>query len=275
MNSVSIVEWNGLKAVKVDGKFADAVVTLHGAHVVSYIPKGGKDLLWISKKCVFTDGKSLRGGVPVIWPWFGSAGKPSHGLARLTDWTLTGSMLCDCGSVRLDFSFTPVQPEWKFLSAKLSVTIGKKLKLELTSLNSGTKDYSLTQAFHTYFAVSDVSKVRVTGLEDAEYLDRVAGDTKRQSGAITFDSETDRCYISTADAVIDDPGFGRRIRIAKSNSGSTVVWNPWIEKARKMADFGDEEYPEMLCVETACAFDQAVTLKPGVPYTMTSVISAE
>jgi D-hexose-6-phosphate mutarotase len=102
-------------------------------------------------------------------------------------------------------------------------------------------------------------------LEGCSYIDKTDGDRrKRQSGAVTVSEETDRIYLdTTADCLINDPGMGRRIRIGKRGSRATVVWNPWIDKSRRMGDMGERDYLNMLCVESANAADNLVTVAAG------------
>jgi D-hexose-6-phosphate mutarotase len=63
--------------------------------------------------------------------------------------------------------------------------------------------------------------------------------------------------------------------VEKTGSTTTVVWNPWHEKASTMADLGDEQWRSMLCVEAANAADNAVHLAGGARHTMRVVIGAE
>ena len=147
------------------------------------------------------------------------------------------------------------------------------MALEVT--NPGPDAFTFEEALHTYFAVRDVRNVTVTGLERTDYLDKVTGFDRKTQGSdpIRFTGETDRVYLNTtADCVIDDPGARRRIAIRKTGSDATVVWNPWIAKARAMPDFGDDEWPEMVCVETCNVNVHARTLAPGASHTMTAII---
>ena len=131
---------------------------------------------------------------------------------------------------------------------------------------------------HTYFAVSDIHQCSVTGLEDARYDSTVEGVTQKSQGEkpLQFTAETDRLYLNTpATCVIHDPGWQRRIVVAKSGSDSTVVWNPWIAKAKAMPDFGDDEWPGMLCIETVNARSNAVTLAPGQTHAMRATLHVE
>ena len=118
----------------------------------------------------------------------------------------------------------------------------------------------------------------ISGLERTPYLDKAGGLTQRTQDdmPIRFSGETDRVYLETmATCSIDDPGLQRRIVVSKDNSRSTVVWNPWIAKARAMQDFGDEEWRGMVCVETANVGVAAVPLAPGERHRMTVSLAVE
>jgi glucose-6-phosphate 1-epimerase len=253
---------------------------------MSYKPEGKTDLLWMSKFSCFEEGKPIRGGIPVCWPWFGAHPSdpkmPSHGFARISHWNVK-SVSGGNGFTELRLSLTDKDPsDERFrtrpFDLELSVRCGKKLEIELSTANSGKVDFKLTEALHSYFSVSDIKKVSISGLSGAEYVETAGGigENRIQSGSVLFSSEVDRLYFgSVCDCVISDPGLGREIRISKEGSRTTVVWNPWIAKSAKMPDFGDSEYPEMVCVETANAAADSVTTAPGKIHRMKTVISSE
>ena len=154
--------------------------------------------------------------------------------------------------------------------------LGRDLSMALTVTNPADAPITFEEALHTYLAVGDVRQVSVAGLEGVTYVDKVDG-AKRKTQAeelITIGGEIDRLYLETEAAVtLTDPGLGRRIRVEKTGSRSSVVWNPWVAKSRAMADFGDDEWPGMICIETANAADNAVTLPPHGSHTITATIS--
>jgi glucose-6-phosphate 1-epimerase len=162
-------------------------------------------------------------------------------------------------------------------TARFTATIGETLAMELAVTNAGGAPMTFTEALHTYFAVGDVRQTRVSGLEGVEYFDKVIGAPARKGdGPVTFTGETDRVYFNTkSTCTIDDPVFGRRITVEKSGSESTVVWNPWIDRAKALPDFGDDEWPAMVCIETAnTKYNAAITLQPGATHTMRQVVRA-
>lgn len=252
----------GLPAVKVLAADAEAEIYQNGAHVAFYQAKGSDPLLFLSGKSHFTPGQPIRGGVPVIFPWFGGReGHPAHGTARLSQWDLTESIELPDGSIRVSFHL----PDGGPLAVDFSVIVGPSLVMELVVSNHGEAEATFETCLHTYFAVGDIHQVEVTGLKGASYLDSLTGETHLEAqDAIRFTAETDRLYQNT-DATVEilDPSMKRRITVAKSGSLSTVVWNPWIAKSQRMPDFGDDEWPHMLCVESGNVKADAITLEPG------------
>lgn len=262
----------GFTLVDVTNAHGSATFALQGAQLLHWTPRTTPQVVWSSPEAKYAQGKSVRGGVPVCWPWFGPhAGEPSfpgHGFARTLPWELVETRMLPEGATRLVFRFVPGDATriwWPHASLlECRVTLGEALEMELVTHNLGKETMTITEALHTYFGVSDVRSIRIHGLDGIEYFDKVNGGRKRQQGAIDFDGETDRVYMNTThDCVIDDPGFKRRIRISKRGSRSTVVWNPWIEKAAKLGDMGDDGYLRMVCVESANAGDDVVEIAPG------------
>jgi glucose-6-phosphate 1-epimerase len=277
---------DGVLLADISNSHATARIALQGAQVLTYQPQGAAPVLWLSTQARGLPGKTIRGGIPVCWPWFGphpdDAGKPAHGYVRAAPWEVRRSS-ASAESTQLVLGL-PLRPDYQALfphaadlDVELAVGVGAQLRVSLTTRNTGTASIPLSQALHTYFTVSDIAAVQVLGLEDCEYIDKVGGGPrKRQQGPISIAGEVDRIYLNTdADSVIDDPGLQRRIRIAHDGSRSTVVWNPWIEKAEKMGDLGPDGYRHMLCVENTNAADDTRQLAPGGVHTLTAVISVE
>ena len=264
---------NGLPVVVVSNTLAMGSLALQGAQLLSWAPHSEEEVIWLSPRARFGPGQSIRGGVPVCWPWFGphpsEPSFPTHGFARTAPWEVIEVETLEDGSNRLGFRLLRSEAgfaEWPH-STPLEIrhTLGATLEMELRTLNQTPAPITLGEALHTYFSVSDIRQVKIEGLDGCEYLDKTDGRRrKRQSGPVTFSEETDRVYLGTAaDCVIDDPGLKRRIRIKKRGSRSTVVWNPWEEKARQLGDFDENGYLRMVCVESANAEDDRVTLAPG------------
>ncbi|MFB4369541.1 MULTISPECIES: D-hexose-6-phosphate mutarotase [unclassified Pseudomonas] len=274
---------------------AELVVSEQGAQILRYQPAQGEPLIWLSDEAVYKTGKSVRGGVPVCWPWFGDlqrnpeaihasharpADSPAHGLVRDRDWQLIGLNTEEDG-VTLSFAFdTAAEPiaEWPHAAElQLDIHLGERLKLSLTTRNLGDSELPISQALHTYFAVSDIRQVRIEGLEGCGYVDTLQDwKTVRQDGAVTFSGETDRIYLDTPPRLsIVDPIWKRRILMRSQGSASAVVWNPWIDKARRLSQFADDAWQGMLCIEHANVLDDSLILAPGAEYRLDVTLWAQ
>lgn len=270
----------GFPLLKITNRHAKASLSLYGGHVLSYQPNGHRDLLWLSSKAVYQEGRSIRGGIPLCWPWFGphpeQAEWPSHGFARHRRWRLDTVRTLSDESSELRLSLPePKSEAWReHCELALRVTVGERLQVALTTRNTGENTFHLSAALHSYFAVSDIGAILLTGLDDTVYRDALDNNRcKRQQGDIRFEGELDRVYRNTAATVIiDDPGYARRISVAKRGSRSTVVWNPWLEKSARLGDFTEGGYRQMVCVETANADDDRVMLAAGESHTLTTEI---
>jgi D-hexose-6-phosphate mutarotase len=278
---------SGLVFAEIDNAQATATVCLQGAHLVTWRPKDqAEPVVWLSEAVRFAPGKSIRGGVPVCWPWFGphptESGFPAHGFARTVPWQVTATRALDDGASRLSLVLMHnEQTRVQFPHAcrlELILTIGARLGVELVTTNLDTGPVTIGEALHTYFRIGDIGQVQVLGLDGCEYVDKVAGGARRrQDGPIFFSGETDRVYVGTAaQCVIEDPVLRRRILIDKSGSRSTVVWTPWQEKADKMGDLGPNEgWRRMVCVESGNALDDVVRIAPGEAHALTVSYRAE
>jgi D-hexose-6-phosphate mutarotase len=275
---------NGLPRVLVGTAETSGEVYLHGAHVTAWRPAGAAPVLWVSRDSLFEPGKPIRGGVPICYPWFAAhatdATAPMHGFARLADWQLADAAASG-GAVHLSFVLTDDERSRKSawphrFRAEFRVSLGATLGMTLDVSNPGSSPVSHEAALHTYFAVGDIRRATVTGLGGTEYLDKVEGFARKRQGdaPIAFSGETDRIYLDTeATAVIHDPVLKRRVEIAKSGYQSTIVWNPWSDRARALPDFGDDQWPEMLCIETANVRERAVMLEPGSHHSMRATVA--
>lgn len=256
---------------------AEARLCLQGAHMLAWQPRHQvHDVLWLSAQARYLPGKSIRGGVPVCWPWFGphpqDASLPAHGFARSASWQVTASRVTDDGAVALTLQLAGSHAAWPHATElSLTIEVGQTLRMALTTRNTGTQAIPLGEALHTYFKVSDIGTVSVIGLDGVAYWDTVGTVTRKvQAGAIDFAAETDRVYIDSPQrCVIEDPGLARRIHIEKQGSLSTVVWSPWTDKAARMGDLGQPDgWRGMLCVESGNAWDNCLNLAPGASHTL-------
>ena len=261
-----------LPVIQVSNVFCDASVSLYGAHVLSFKPKGKNEALWISPNTKFQAGTAIRGGVPVCFPWFAvnqdDPSKPKHGYVRQRLWSLESSEQTDKGETKLTLVYQS-QPEDKAhfegeFDVKLHLTFGESLTMTLDVTNTGTTPYPIRWALHTYFAVSSVNKVSVSGLDGVSYRDNTKGlAIATQAGNITFNGEVDMAFFEApARQTINDNGTDI-IAITGDNAPSAIVWNIGTEKGDGIADIGGEASTGYVCVERGCAFSDVWQLAPG------------
>jgi D-hexose-6-phosphate mutarotase len=238
-------------------------------------------LLFVSQCSRFARSQPIRGGIPVILPWFGAReGEPAHGFARLVEWELHETSALPEGGATLRFGLpeTTAGAMWPPFTANYVVTVTDRLTVELIVTNcSRDEPFGFENCLHTYFRVGDIAQVSITGLNGVGYIDKVESYAAKmeQGEAIVIDSEVDRVYLNTTAAVdIHDRSLHRKIRVEKSGSHSTVLWNPWIAKAQQMPDFGNDEYREMVCVESGNVGRNKVVLAPGRSSLLRVVLSS-
>lgn len=271
---------SGLIIAEINNPLSKASICLQGAHLMTWHPRNhAVPVVWLSRDAKLAVGKSIRGGIPVCWPWFGThatdATFPGHGFARTVPWQVVETDTGPDGSTRLTLQLVEsekTRAQWPYASKlHLTIIVADILHMELTTENNGSTDFVIGEALHTYFQIGDIEAVRVNGLEGCDYWDKVGVSTlRKQTGAISFSGETDRVYINTvSECVIEDDKLGRRIHVTKSGSRSTVVWTPWAEKADKMGDLGQPDgWREMVCVESVNAIENAVKVAAGTKHTM-------
>jgi D-hexose-6-phosphate mutarotase len=263
----------------------EAHVYLHGATVTHFAKSGEPPILFLSNQSLFKEGKAIRGGVPVCFPWFGAkAGDkeaPQHGFARTATWSVGSTRgEGDTTSITLVLKESPESLKiWphKF-TARYTVTVSDTLTLEMDVANTGAADLSYELALHTYLAIADIKTATVEGLGGVDYIDKTDGMAVKTQGGkpIKIVEETDRVYLNTKGTVtVNDPGRRRKLVVAKENSDATVLWNPWQAKAKAMADFGDNEWPNMVCVETCNVNTASVQLKAGAYHVTKAVLGTK
>lgn len=269
----------GLARAVIDTHVAAGELYLHGSHVTRWQPVGYGPVLWMSDASQFEAGKPIRGGIPICFPWFGphpsDAGLPAHGMARTQPWDLQSSRSTAGGGIGLQLS-----TEIAGFALDFVATFDRQLKLSLTvcrgEATAGSSEFEV--ALHTYLAVGDVRSIDIQGLEKSAYIDKMdQARVKPPSGsAIVFDRETDRVYFDTTSTCsLRDKQLHRMIRVEKVGSHSTVVWNPWIDKSARMLDFGNDEWPGMVCIETANVGSNKIQLQPGQAHETQVCLSVE
>lgn len=274
----------GLEFLDVANAAAQASVCVQGAQLALWQPRTADEpVTFMSAAAQYQQGRSLRGGTPICWPWFGphpaQASYPSHGFVRNLRWTPQSVEALADGDTRLSLALSDSDETRRLWPGAFRLecrfTIGRELLIELLTSNTGDAPFVVTEALHTYFLVGDVGAVTVTGLEGVGYVDKVDGGAhRRQDGAIRFSGEVDRVYTgTTSDCVIHDPGLRRRIVVSKEGSLSTVVWNPGPLRAAQLADLGAAEDPrgrggwrQLVCVESANALSDEVSVLPGATH---------
>jgi len=280
---VEIVAGNGgLPLVKIKTPWSTAEIYLLGAHVARFQKNGESPLLFMSAKSHFAAGKPIRGGVPICFPWFGNRdGEPSHGFARITEWQLVKTSAANDGKVTVQFALPeiPGREAWKNLRTEFIVTIADTLTMELIAANDGCDEpLAIENCLHTYFHVGDIGAVSVHGLEGAAYLNFAEGDNgvprPAENFPIRINRETNRTYVDTLSTVeIHDENLKRKIRVAKFNSQSTIVWNPWTTQ-KLPDDFDPAEHQNMVCVESGNVKQNKLSLAPGKTAALKVILSS-
>jgi glucose-6-phosphate 1-epimerase len=285
--SVALVQPDAaLPHLRVSTPLATATVFLHGAQVAEWTPAhASQPVLWLSSRSAFRPDRAIRGGVPICFPWFGAhpsdPAAPSHGFARLAEWTLV-DVVDDAGVVTVTLALDTAahaSPRWPHHARVVHrVTLGRTLDLVLDVENASDRPFSFEEALHTYLAIGDIAQVEVTGLEHTAYLDKVEGFARKAQGGepVRFAAEVDRVYLDTTAACrVADRAWSRALHVGKSGSRSTVVWNPWAEKGDAYDDVGPGEWRRMVCVETANVGGAAVHLEPGTAHRMEARIAVD
>jgi glucose-6-phosphate 1-epimerase len=275
---------SGLIHADITTPHATATVYLQGAHLAAWQPKAQQPVIFVSRKSDFTPGKPIRGGVPIAFPWFAARhdGKPgpSHGFARIQDWTLAFAALAG-EDLHMTFTLGPTEISrnlgYDNFRLAYQLTIGRTLTMQLTVANEAAAPLLFEEALHSYYAVADIHEVSIDGLDGVTYLDKNDNlKPKIQHGAIAVTEPTDRVYLNTTSAcVLHDTGGKRRITVAKTGSNTTVVWNPWEAGAAKLPDLDPTEWHEFVAVETVNAAANAITLAPRASHVMRAHISIE
>ena len=281
-------EHDGLPRAQVTLPTCEATVYLHGAHLTHWRPVEEEPVLFLSPRSAFVADKAIRGGIPICFPWFGNGlsgqQKPSHGFARLAEWTFAFAALA---GERLHLTFTLGPSDLSrahgyadFRAAYeiiLGADRGRALTLRLTVANTSDQPLQFEEALHTYFHVGDPRTAQVEGLESATFLDKTDAAKPKQapSGPLLFAKQTDSVFAGNqAEVSIIDPQFGRTVSLTKQHSATTVVWNPFPEGSAGVNDLAPDSWQHFLCVEAANTGTDAITLAPGQAHTLEARITS-
>ncbi|WP_428618757.1 D-hexose-6-phosphate mutarotase [Shewanella sp.] len=278
MGSVTIKKHpQGLEYVEVDTDLCQARIFMQGAQIERFQPKGQAPLLWVSSADDFQPGSGIRGGIPVCWPWFGMHENPQwpqHGFARTRLWQLDAVQMQD-QAVELKFSLTVDDADkqyWPHQSrVELIFNLSDSLSVRLVNTNLGKTPFSLTQALHTYFPIEDIHQLKASGFSGANYIEFGEGPYTQDGDEVRFDRETDRVYSQLGDCQLLHTPNGT-IEVRRENSHSAILWNPWIDKSKRLSRFNDKDYLTMVCLEAANVLDDNVTLAPGESHTLATHI---
>ncbi|TCD19414.1 D-hexose-6-phosphate mutarotase [Pseudomonas sp. IC_126] len=273
----------------------ELLIAEQGAQILSYRQGDAPPIIWLSEEAAFQQGQSVRGGVPICWPWFGDLGRnpedvqamyqgeaeaPFHGLVRGLVWQLE-QQRCEGDTAILQFVCPQAQgalPGWPHrVELTLQIRLDERLHIALISRNLGNRPVTLSQALHTYFAIGDIHQVSVEGLDGCRYIDTLENwQQRQQQGELRYEGETDRIYLDLPPMLsLRDPQLNRRITLETQGSRSAVLWNPWIAKAQRLSQFADDAWQRMACIETANAMDDRVRLEAGDSHTLAVSIGSE
>lgn len=283
----------GHDALQLKTRHGIAIVALHGAHLLSWIPTGQRDVFWLSPRAL-PEPAAIRGGVPLCWPWFAKQDMPAsaaqHGLVRTLPWQVSAIhsvsndeislSLEPCAQATPDSILAELAPG---LQVSLRITLGETLSQTLHTRNLGSQTFQLTQALHNYFSVGNASLAGIEGITGLPYQDRLRDlATDVQHTPFMLDQACDRTYRHAAQDsraqpthryTLVDPAWQRRIVIDTQGSQSVVVWNPGSEGARKIADLPDEGWQDFFCIEAANAGPDVIALAPGAEHRLGQTLS--
>jgi len=264
----------GLPFIQITNAKARALISIYAGQVLSFQALNeSDDLMFLSEKAYYQTGKAIKGGAPICWPWFGAHPVrhdcAPHGFVRNRLWNVDRTEITENGDTKITLKLTDTSETraiWpqSFLLL-LEITVGNSLNLELITRNTGTQMFSITQAFHTYFKVKDINKVRVLGLSGISYIDKTDHSiVKNQVNAVTINGEVDRIYLDVqGETIIEDISLNREIHILSRGNKTSVIWNPWMKISAEMNDLRDNDYKHFLCVETANASSDIIKIEPN------------
>ncbi len=284
-----------LDAVKITHPLFSATLLLQGAQLIEFTPihNQGNNLLWLSDCARYEHGKPIRGGIPICWPWFGNLDKnpdniqaqlpdalldsalaSAHGFARTQRWQIK-NITENCHFVEITLQLTSTcetKKIWPFeFSLDATFTFSKTLAVSLTTTNQDTQPFYISQALHSYLPTVDIKRSVISPTQGLLYIDALDHwQEKTQTGKINFRAETDRLYFFEKEDYslrLDTPN--NSLLINNKNSQSAVIWNPWIEKSKRLSQFREGDYQNMLCIETANVLSDVKKILPQEQSTLT------
>ena len=280
-------EENGLIFLTINNSFASAHIALYGAQILSYKPLEQPDVLWVSDHSHFKVGKAIRGGIPVCFPWFGphqtDKTKPQHGFARTSNWQVQAVKQLTDGATDIQLILeqsVDTLKLWPFsFRAMINFIVSDTLQVTLRVTNTGTTSFQYSDALHTYFNISDIAAVKLDGFDNSPYYEAFGDQLFQQANtSLHSDIENNRRYIQhSGEAIITDPGYNRKIRIGKTGSKVTVVWNPGPITSKNFNDMRPDGYKNFICIEPANAYAgiDMVNLASGEDFSISTTIKID
>lgn len=273
-----VANTDGFPLIQINNFHSAALISLYGGQILSFKPHNAAyDLLFLSENAIYKEGKAIRGGIPICWPWFGahpfSPDIGNHGFARNHWWEVVSTSTLANDATQIHLRLVGMTSDKKIWPAKsrleLKATFDNMLSLELTTFNPGLRRFAITQALHAYFNVGNIREITILGLENTEYFDKLEHNAQKlQTEPVKITEETDRIYTDAQKTVIiDDPVFKRQILINSSNTKTAIVWNPWLEQSAKMNDLAADDYQHFVCVE-AGNVAESINIHPGGSFSL-------
>lgn len=275
----------GMIRLRLTARESAATLYLHGAHVTHWAPHGAEPVLYLSPKAVFAPGKAIRGGVPVLFPWFGprwngaafdaahGTQSPAHGFARTRVWTVESVLRTPDDELVAVLSLGPDAVSralgYDAFALALECRVGRELQVALHVTSQGAAPLVYEEGLHAYFAVADVHAVRLAGLAGTTYLDKRDGSARKVQRAeqFAFTRDLDQMYLHTdAPIRLHDPAGQRVVHIAKTGSQTTVIWNPWTLLTPGFPDLAADSWRHFVCVEAVNADENRVMLAAGATH---------
>jgi glucose-6-phosphate 1-epimerase len=275
----------GLPFLMINNQYCTASISLYGAQILSYIPCNQQDVLWVSSKSLFEEGKAIRGGIPLCFPWFGphttDKTKPQHGFARISEWEVDNIEQLQQGATHIQLSLQQSAATlalWPYsFKAIINFIVGNTLQVTFSVTNTDDQKFEYSDALHTYFNISDIGNIQLQGLDNATFYEAFGNELIQQEKCTLHQGiENNRRYVNHhTETVINDPGFDRIIRAEKTGSKVTVVWNPGPATTLKISDMEPDGYRSFICAEPANAYEgiDMIELEPGKSFSLSAIIS--
>lgn len=262
----------GISIIVFNTPIVDAAISVYGAHLLYWKPKEEKEsIIYLSKLAKFERGTPIRGGIPICWPWFGTAGTPRHGYGRRSDWNEDIAEIMNDGSVHAKFTLSLPKPIEVEGTVDFHINATQLTQSITTTNNRENESFDLSTALHAYFSIGDIYKVYITGLQNAKFVDNVKNEKgPHQENPLRFNGgQIDRTYNGVSGVLeLHDEDKNRIIRIVREGSNSAIVWNAGEKYAKSLPDMEDEDYHRYVCLETANVLEDTIKLSPKAQHTL-------